>query len=100
MSKRIQSLFESEENVTILEANQELITEANQAILEFSDFLKAYILENIEEFVGSSLKETVADISVFTMAATNQFITEVSTITAGSLVIPQPVIEEKVEDYI
>lgn len=54
------------------------ITEATQ---EFNTYLKAFIFENIDQFMDRNVDETCKNINTFTEVATSQFMHEVTSLT-------------------
>ena len=54
------------------------ITEATQ---EFNTYLKAFIFENIDQFMDRNIDETCKNINTFTEVATSQFMHEVTSLT-------------------
>jgi len=60
--------------------------------------LKNFTLEHPEEFLGENTEETYKNIRLFSEVATSQFMTELTHL-CGS-VIPEPLQEAKVDDYL
>lgn len=72
----VEALLEDEDTKVFVEQNQELINEAVIATHDYGKTLKAFVLENFEEFVGANLEETYKNIRLFSEVATMTFINE------------------------
>ncbi len=73
----LQTIVESEEFNTFMEANEQVINESAELVESFKEDIKQYILENSEIFVDPSLDNIVKNIRVFTEAAVAQYVHEV-----------------------
>ena len=72
----VDTILESEEMKTFTENHEELINEAVVATQDYGKSLKAFVLENITEFIGQTLEETYKNIRLFSEVATMTFINE------------------------
>ena len=90
----VETLLESDEMKTFVENYEELINEAVAATYDYGKTLKAFVLENYEEFIGADLEETYKNIRLFSEVATMTFMNEA--VHAQAAVIGEH--EESVED--
>lgn len=99
--EKLNALMESEEMKTLIENNQELITETSEATGMFTDKLRSFVVENPEIFMDSKVEDIAKNIRIFTEVAICQFLTEATGINAKQTKIVTPVTEENVlNDYI
>jgi hypothetical protein len=100
MSK-LQELFESEEMQTFMEANQELINETNESTVAFVEGLKQYVYDNPTLFLEADLQDMYKNIRIFSEAATEQFLHEITTLNAEKAHIIEPITPENaLNDYL
>lgn len=90
MFQRVNALLESEGN-TLVEKHEGVIVEAMSLVNDFQKTLKAFVLNNPEEFIGENTEETYKNIRVFSEVGTAQFVAEVSNLYGG-------VIQEQTEN--
>ncbi len=77
MSKTyVETLLENDETKVFVENNEELINECVVATHDYGKTLKAFVMENFGEFVGSNLEETYKNIRLFSEVATMTFMNE------------------------
>lgn len=98
--KHVQALLESSEELFESEVGQVALYEANQAIMDFPKVLKAFVMANPQEFIVESIEETFKNIRVFSEVATQQFITEVTSMKAADLANIQIQNESNLSDYL
>lgn len=98
----VQALLENEEINSVLEENQEVVLETEEAISHFPKVLKSFILNNPKEFLAENIEETYKNIRVFTEVATSQFIQEVTTLYGNAISesIETPAASVAASDYI
>jgi len=82
MFQRVNALLESEGN-TLVEKHEEVIVEAMSLVNDFQKTLKAFVLNNPEEFIGENTEETYKNVRVFSEVGTAQFVAEVSNLYGG-----------------
>ena len=90
MFQRVNALLESEGNA-LVEKHEGVIVEAMSLVNDFQKTLKAFVLNNPEEFIGENTEETYKNIRVFSEVGTAQFVAEVSNLYGG-------VIQEQTEN--
>jgi len=91
MFKRVNALLESEGNA-LVEKHEDVIVEAMTLVNDFQKDLKAFIINNPEEFIGETVEETYKNMRVFAEVGTAQFVSEVSSLYGG--VIQEQVVTE------
>lgn len=96
----VDSLMESEEMQTFVENHNELIEEAVSATYDYGKTLKAFVLENFEEFVGANLEETYKNIRLFSEVATMTFINEAVHAQASSIPEKEQLEEGGINEYL
>lgn len=82
MFKRVNALLESEGSA-LVENHEDVIVEAMTLVNDFQKHLKAFIINNPEEFIGESVEETYKNMRVFAEVGTAQYITEISNLYGG-----------------
>jgi len=82
MFQRVNALLESEGNA-LVEKHEGVIVEAMSLVNDFQKTLKAFVLNNPEEFIGENTEETYKNIRVFSEVGTAQFVAEVSNLYGG-----------------
>jgi hypothetical protein len=93
MFQRVNALLESEGNA-IVEKHEDVIVEAMTVVNDFQKTLKAFVLNNPQEFIGENTEETYKNIRVFSEVGTSQFITEISNLYGG-VIQEQTITEDK-----
>jgi hypothetical protein len=93
MFQRVNALLESEGNV-LVEKHEDVIVEAMTVVNDFQKTLKAFVLNNPQEFIGENTEETYKNIRVFSEVGTSQFITEISNLYGG-VIQEQTITEDK-----
>jgi hypothetical protein len=93
MFQRVNALLESEGNV-LVEKHEDVIVEAMTVVNDFQKTLKAFVLNNPQEFIGENTEETYKNIRVFSEVGTSQFIAEVSNLYGG-VIQEQTITEDK-----
>ena len=97
----LKELYESEEMELFVENNQELITETGEAVGEFVEGLKQYVLDNQSLFIESDLADMYKNIRLFTEVATEQYMHEIVAANAERAVVTEPLNEENaLNDYL
>jgi hypothetical protein len=96
----VDSLMESEDMQAFVENHNELIEEAVSATYDYGKTLKAFVLENFEEFVGATLEETYKNIRLFTEVATMTFINEAVHAQAALIPDQEDLQEGGINDYL
>lgn len=96
----VEALLENEEINSVLEENQDVILETEEAISHFPKVLKSFILNHPTEFLAESIEETYKNIRVFTEVATSQFIQEVTTLYGNAIVEGSEEPTASASDYI
>ncbi len=91
MFQRVNALLESE-GTQLVEKHEDVIVEAMTLVNDFQKEIKAFILNNPEEFIGESIEETYKNMRVFSEVGTSQYITEISNLYGG--VIQEQVMTE------
>ena len=84
MFDRVNALLESEGDA-LVEKHEDVIIEAMTMVNEFQKDLKAFIINNPEEFIGESVEETYKNMRVFSEVATAQYVSEISSLYGGSI---------------
>ena len=74
--KLLSTLLENEGIASYLTENENLIMEASQNLAMFPQVIKNYIAENMQDFIGSNVNETYANMVVFTESAVSQYMHE------------------------
>ena len=93
MFQRVNALLESEGNV-LVEKHEDVIVEAMSLVNDFQKTLKAFVLNNPQEFIGENTEETYKNVRVFSEVGTAQFIAEVSNLYGG-VIQEQTITEDK-----
>ena len=96
----VESLLESEEMQAFVEKHEGLIAEAAEATRGFSKFLKSFVLEHFEEFVGQNLEETYKNVRLFAEVSTMTFINETVHMTAAEIPVQLAEVTGGIEDYL
>lgn len=96
----VDSLMEGEEIQAFVENHNELIEEAVAATYDYGKTLKAFVLENFEEFVGSNLEETYKNIRLFSEVATMTFVNEAVHAQAAMIPDQEDLQEGGINDYL
>ena len=73
----LQVVLEDEGMQTYLQENEAVILEATEEFHQFPQTVKDYVTENLEEFIGTDVNETFANIVEFTKNAGYQHLCEV-----------------------
>ena len=84
MFQRVNAHLESEGNV-LVEKHEDVIVEAMTVVNDFQKTLKAFVLNNPQEFIGENTEETYKNIRVFSEVGTSQFVAEVSNLYGGTI---------------
>ena len=104
MSEQVKSyvdaLLESEEMQGFVEKHEALITEAAEQTREFGKFLKSFVLEHFEEFVGQNLEETYKNIRLFSEVSTMTFINEAVHMKAAGIPLEIAAANGGINDYL
>ncbi len=101
MSTPLQTLIESEEMATLMDHNQELISEINGQTEGFVDVIAEYVYRNPEVFVDSTIENIAKNIRVFSEVAMAQFLSEITAANAPRMEYVEPVTPENaIDDYI
>lgn len=93
MFQRVNALLESEGNA-LVEKHEDVIVEAMLLVNDFQKTLKAFVLNNPQEFIGENTEETYKNVRVFSEVGTAQFIAEVSNLYGG-VIQEQTITEDK-----
>lgn len=96
----VDALMESDDMKVFVENHNELIEEAVAATYDYGKTLKAFVLENFEEFVGANLEETYKNIRLFSEVATMTFINEAVHAQAASIPDQESLQEGGINDYL
>lgn len=96
----IDALLENEDTQSFLENHEDLIQEAVSATYDYGKTLKAFVLENFDEFIGANLEETYKNIRLFSEVATMTFINEAVHVQAASLPENDSLQEGGINDYL
>lgn len=96
----VESLLESEEMQAFVEKHEGLIQEAAEQTREFGKFLKAFVLEHFEEFVGQNLEETYKNIRLFSEVSTMTFINEAVHMKASDIPVEIAEATGSIDDYL
>lgn len=95
MLSRVNAILESE-GIEIAEKHEELLSEAVSCVTDFQKDLKAFILDNPQEFIGENVEETYKNMRVFSEVAISQYMTEVTNI-CGEAINEQEIVETKAD---
>lgn len=99
MFQRVDALLESEGNA-LIENHEGVIVEAMMNVNSFQKDLKAFILNNPQEFIGENIEETYKNMRVFAEVGTAQYVAEVSNLYGG-LIQEQVVVEDQgISEYL
>ena len=93
MFQRVDALLESEGN-TLIEKHEGVIVEAMINVNNFQKDLKAFILNNPQEFIGENIEETYKNMRVFAEVGTAQYVAEISNLYGG-VIQEQVVVEDQ-----
>jgi len=93
MFQRVNALLESEGNA-LVEKHEDVIVEAMVVVNDFQKTLKAFVLNNPQEFIGENTEETYKNIRVFSEVGTSQFVAEISNLYGG-VIQEQTITEDK-----
>lgn len=96
----VDSIMESEEMQSFVETHESLIEEAVIATHDYGKTLKAFVLENFQEFVGANLEETYKNVRLFSEVATMTFINEAVHAQASQIEDQEVVAESGIEEYL
>jgi hypothetical protein len=96
MFEKVNALLETE-GAVLVEKHEDVIVEAMTVVNDFQKDLKAFILNNPQEFIGENTDETYKNMRVFAEVGTAQFVSEISNIYGTSLQEPT-VVEEETKD--
>jgi hypothetical protein len=104
MSEQVKSyvdtLLESDEMQAFVEKHETLIAEAADETREFGKFLKSFVLEHFEEFVGANLEETYKNIRLFSEVSTMTFINEAVHLKAADIPVEIAEANGSIDDYL
>jgi hypothetical protein len=78
MSTPLQELLESEEMENLVEQNQELLNEINEATEEFIGLVTEFVHQNPDVFLDESVENIAKNIRIFTEVSVMQFLTEIT----------------------
>ena len=93
----LKEILESEEVKALEENNSELLNEAEEAVSQFPNYLKSFVMAHPDEFISESREETAKKISVFSEVATAQFMKEMTSIVSEAATIQEAEVEAEVE---
>ena len=93
MFEKVNALLESE-GTALVEKHEDVIVEAMTLVNDFQKTLKAFILDNPEEFIGENTEETYKNMRVFAEVGTAQYVSEISNIY-GSVIQEETEVEDK-----
>jgi hypothetical protein len=96
MFDRVNALLETE-GTALVEKHEDVIVEAMTLVNDFQKDIKAFILNNPEEFIGENVDETFKNIRVFAEVGVAQYVQEISNLYGSSLQ-EQEVVAEATED--
>jgi len=85
----VDTLLEGEGMQEFVDKNEDLINEAVVATHDYGKTLKAFVLENFEEFVGANLEETYKNVRLFSEVATMTFMNEAIHAQAATIAIQE-----------
>jgi len=74
--KCLTALFENEAIQDYVDNSEESILEATAAFHEFPEEVKAYVMENLEDFIGEDVNDTFDNIVAFTENSAFQYLHE------------------------
>lgn len=93
MFERVNALLETE-GQAIVENHEDVIVEAMSLVNDFQKDIKAFILNNPEEFISETVEDTYKNMRVFAEVSTAQYISEISNLY-GSMIEEQVETEDK-----
>ncbi len=99
----IDTLLEGEDMKLFVEENEELINEAVIATHDYGKTLKAFVLENFDEFIGANLEETYKNVRLFSEVATMTFMNEAihaQAVAMGEIEEEKEIAEGGIDDYL
>jgi len=64
--KCLTALFENEAIQQYVDDNESIIAEATDKFHNFPEVVKAFVMENLEDFIGDDVEETFENIATFT----------------------------------
>lgn len=96
----VDSLMESDDMKIFVEQNTQLIEEAVSATYDYGKTLKAFVLENFDEFIGANLEETYKNIRLFSEVATMTFVNEAVHAQAALVPDTDSMSEGGLQDYL
>lgn len=91
MFDRVNALLETEGSA-LVEKHEDVIVEAMTLVNDFQKDIKAFVLNNPEEFIGENVEETFKNIRVFAEVGTAQYVAEVSNLYSSA--VQAEVVEE------
>lgn len=103
--EKIREIFEDEEIRSFLKDNEDLLKEAIDITAGFKQILRAFVFENIAEFVEDDISTTAKNVRIFCSGAARTFIAEMSK-NVGDLMAQNEKIKklndigESIEDFI
>lgn len=99
MFEKVNALLESE-GAELVEKHEDVIVEAMTLVNDFQKNIKAFILNNPDEFIGENTDDTYKNMRVFTEVALSQYVSEISNLY-GSSIQEQVVVEDKgLQEYL
>ena len=84
MFDRVNALLETEGSA-LVEKHEDIIVEAMTLVNDFQKDIKAFVLNNPEEFIGENTEETFKNIRVFAEVGVAQFVSEISNIYSSAV---------------
>jgi len=106
--EKIKQLLESEDAKKLIEENQLIIEAGLELVEEFKSTIKEFVMENLPEFIGENLDDTIKNIRVFAEVTTAQYMYEISNLCGAIVESLQEEVQESeekeessgLEDYI
>ena len=96
----LNTLLESEVAQNFIAEHEDLIAENELAVHDFRKVLKAFVLNNPQEFIGENTEQTFKNIMVFSEVATAQFMKETSTLVSGLISESTETSQRALDDYL
>jgi len=84
MFNKVNALLESE-GTALVKDHEDVVVEAMSVVNDFQKDIKAFIINNPEEFIGETVEETYKNMRVFAEVGTSQFVAEISTLYGGMI---------------
>ena len=84
MFNKVNALLESE-GTSLVNDHEDVVVEAMSVVNDFQKDIKAFIINNPEEFIGETVEETYKNMRVFAEVGTSQFVAEISTLYGGMI---------------